>query len=129
MPFIRKVRILFKIRLIFPSVTGPNEVEHPFVVQVWFTLQRKKQTKSKRVSNNNPLNNRNILPLCYFYVVYSYLKPNTLYINLKFSLKPRANRHNVVGPQLLTLLVVTFCLLFHALLYIVACYRSVAQQC
>ena len=62
-------------------------------------------------------------------MVYSYLKPNALYINLKFNLKPSANGHNVVGPQLLTLLVVTFCLLLHALLHIVACYRSVAQQC
>lgn len=62
-------------------------------------------------------------------MVYSYLKPNALYINLKFNLKPSANGHNVVGPQLLTLLVVTFCLLLHALLDIVACYRSVAQQC
>ena len=62
-------------------------------------------------------------------MVYSYLKPNALYINLKFNLKPRANRHNVVGPQLLTLLVVTFCLLLHALLHIVACYPSVSQQC
>ena len=62
-------------------------------------------------------------------MVYSYLKPNALYINLKFNLKPSANGHNVVGPQLLTLLVVTFCLLLHALMHIVARYRSVAQQC
>ena len=62
-------------------------------------------------------------------MVYSYLKPNALYINLKFNLKPSANGHNVVGPQPLALLVVTFCLLLHALLHIVACHRSVAQQC